>query len=77
MTLDDIAGDECGVTRRHLVRDAEVEPARSPLGVVVDGDIDASFCQVPDPARATASTGIAPHFDRLATKRFRTGSVRI
>ncbi|MEL6892528.1 MAG: hypothetical protein AAFP84_13075 [Actinomycetota bacterium] len=54
------------MARRRLVRNTEIETPLAPLRIVLDGDVDSSFCQVPDPARAASSTGVSPHLDRLA-----------
>lgn len=68
VSFEYVAGNDGRVARRGFVRDAEVESASTPLRIVFDSDVDASFCQVPDPARTAPSTGVAPHLDRLAVE---------
>ena len=78
MTFHGIAIDERRVTTSGLVGDAEFTPTIGSLRIVGHRHVDISFCQVPDPAGATASTGIAPHLDQHpaqgAAPRTRRGS---
>lgn len=60
MALDRVAANQSGVTGRRIIRDAHVEPTTPPVGVVFELYFHPAFCQVPDPARAAASTWVAP-----------------
>lgn len=68
MALDGVAVNQSGVTRRRTIRDTHVEPTLPPLGVVSELYFQSVFCQVPDPARAAASTGVAPNLDTYAAQ---------
>lgn len=61
VAFEDVTVDDSGVARSGLVGNAEIEPALPALRVVFEVHIDVALRQVPDPARAAASTRVAPH----------------
>lgn len=68
MPLDDVPIHQRRVTRRRLIWNTQTQPALPPLRVVLELYLDTALCQIPDPATATASAGVAPHLDPNAAE---------
>ncbi len=68
MALNGVPVYNRGVARRRLIRNTQPQPSLPPIGIIFKLNLDTVFRQVPDPARTTASTGIAPHLHRNAAE---------
>lgn len=69
MPFDDVTLDQRRVTRRGGVGNAESTPPLGAFGVIDRRCVEAIVRQVPDPAGATASTGVSPHVDTHTLQR--------